>query len=105
MKKDFSKVSPKMGIVGGSVVAYLVKCCRTNCKCSVGELHGPYFYRYWREKGKRYKQYIKREDVEAINLACTNYRKQHHQTKQLKTQQLAQWRRLKAQLKELSNNE
>ncbi|MFQ5795497.1 MAG: DUF6788 family protein [Candidatus Bipolaricaulia bacterium] len=29
-----------------------VRCGKPNCKCTKGELHGPYWYAYWRE-GKR----------------------------------------------------
>lgn len=38
-----------------------VKCGKKKCKCARGELHGPYWYAYWRE-GKRVKsKYIGKE--------------------------------------------
>jgi hypothetical protein len=33
----------------GTVVAQYVRCGNRNCKCSRGKLHGPYWYRYWRD--------------------------------------------------------
>lgn len=35
-----------------------VKCGKEGCKCGVGELHGPYWYAYWREGGKLRSKYI-----------------------------------------------
>lgn len=32
----------------------LIKCGKKTCKCAKGELHGPYWYAYWRD-GKRVK--------------------------------------------------
>ena len=34
-----------------------VKCGKTGCKCAEGDLHGPYWYEYWREGGKVRKKY------------------------------------------------
>jgi uncharacterized protein DUF6788 len=43
-----------------------VRCGRDNCRCARGELHGPYYFRYWREgtlgRRKLRKEYIKRQD-------------------------------------------
>ena len=35
-----------------------IKCGKKNCKCAAGELHGPYWYAYWREGGKVKSRYI-----------------------------------------------
>ena len=34
-----------------------VKCGKAGCKCANGDLHGPYWYEYWREGGKVRKKY------------------------------------------------
>ncbi len=34
-----------------------VKCGKAGCKCAAGDLHGPYWYEYWREGGKVRKKY------------------------------------------------
>jgi len=36
----------------------MVRCGKKVCKCSKGELHGPYWYAYWTENGKTRSQYI-----------------------------------------------
>ena len=44
----------------------LIRCGKLGCKCAGenGELHGPYWYAYWREDGKLKSRYIgKRLDV------------------------------------------
>jgi len=38
-----------------------VKCGKKGCKCERGELHGPYWYRYYREGGKLKSVYIGKE--------------------------------------------
>jgi len=35
-----------------------VRCGKDICKCADGNLHGPYWYAYWSEKGKTRSQYI-----------------------------------------------
>jgi hypothetical protein len=36
----------------------LVRCGKQDCKCAAGELHGPYWYAYWREGGRTKSQYV-----------------------------------------------
>jgi hypothetical protein len=33
----------------GTVIRQYAKCGRPDCRCAQGELHGPYFYRVWRD--------------------------------------------------------
>lgn len=35
-----------------------VRCGKRNCRCSRGELHGPYWYAYWTEGGKTRSEYV-----------------------------------------------
>jgi hypothetical protein len=58
----------------GAVCAQWVKCGKPGCKCARGELHGPYYYRFWREGGRLRKAYVKREDLEATRAACDRRR-------------------------------
>lgn len=58
------------GMLPGTVHVQWVRCGRANCRCSHGQLHGPYHYRFWREGGRLRKQYVKRSDVEAVTAAC-----------------------------------
>jgi len=70
-------LQPKM--LDGYVRAERVRCGKENCKCSRGELHGVYFYRYTWDAGRRRKSYVKRSDVEQIRAACAEYRKVQRQ--------------------------
>jgi hypothetical protein len=52
----------------------MVRCGKSNCKCSKGELHGPYFYhRTWSGETHQ-RRYIKLADVLEMAQACENYR-------------------------------
>ena len=35
-----------------------VRCGKPNCKCAEGELHGPYWYEYWKEDGRSKSIYL-----------------------------------------------
>jgi hypothetical protein len=39
----------------------LVRCGKEHCKCAGGELHGPYWYAYWKEGGRTRSKYIGKE--------------------------------------------
>ena len=54
----------------GVVLPQWIRCGKSNCRCALGELHGPYHYRFWRENGKLRKQYVKKADVDEIRARC-----------------------------------
>jgi hypothetical protein len=58
----------------GAVCRQWKRCGKAGCKCSCGALHGPYFYRFWREDGRLRKAYVKSADVQAVRAACDDYR-------------------------------
>ena len=72
-KTKNQSLQPKM--LDGYVRAERVRCGKANCKCSRGELHGVYFYRYTWDEGRRRKTYIKRSEVEQVRAACAEYRR------------------------------
>lgn len=59
----------------GSVHAIRTRCGKPNCRCRAGQLHGPYFVRYWREQGRLRRQYLRPADVEQIRERCEQWRK------------------------------
>ena len=65
----------------GVVCSHMVRCGKLNCKCQRGELHGPYYYRFWREDGKLRKQYVPRSQLEAIRLCCSRRRLAQQETR------------------------
>ena len=71
-----SKLAPKKipELLPGQVEARMVKCGKQGCKCSRGELHGPYFYHRTWDQNKRLKTYIRLSDVTRTVLACKLHR-------------------------------
>ena len=63
-----SKTLPKME--AGSIHAQFVRCGRPGCRCAAGRLHGPYFYRFWREAGRLRKAYVLRSQLDDVRTAC-----------------------------------
>ena len=49
-----------------AVCAQYVKCGKPNCKCALGQFHGPYFAAFWKENGRIRKRYIRLADVEQM---------------------------------------
>jgi hypothetical protein len=50
----------------GTVVAQWVKCGTQDCHCARGELHGPYWYRFYRDGSKVRKDYVRPAELEAV---------------------------------------
>ena len=48
---------------GGSYVLQKVRCGKPTCRCARagGELHGPYWYLYWKKDGKTKSRYVGKE--------------------------------------------
>ena len=42
----------------GVLVSEYVRCGKKNCKCNIGQLHGPYYYHYFYSNGKLKKRYV-----------------------------------------------
>ena len=56
-------------IEAGTLHEQFVRCGRPGCRCADGRLHGPYFYRFWREAGRLRKAYVPRSQLEAVRAA------------------------------------
>lgn len=52
-----------------------VKCGRRPCKCDRDSLHGPYWYLFWRERGRLRKQYLRAADGERMRLELARRRR------------------------------
>lgn len=59
----------------GTVHAQWVTCGKPGCKCARGELHGPYWYRFERVKGRLHKRYIPRAELDAVRVRCEEHRR------------------------------
>ena len=99
---------PKM--LPGAVIGGRKKCGRPNCRCADGEqLHGPYYYRYWREGGRLRRQYVKRTNLESVRAACEATRAEHRAERawlgELQATVRAnneRWRRMRDTLREMA---
>lgn len=67
MRNDSSSL-PKT--LAGVVCQQFVRCGRANCRCRLGQPHGPYFYRFWRDRGRLRKAYVRRADVTRVRAEC-----------------------------------
>lgn len=57
--------------LAGTVQTQFVRCNRPGCRCAAGRLHGPYFYRFWREAGRLRKEYVPQNRLAEVRAACT----------------------------------
>lgn len=57
----------------GSLRAEYRRCGKAGCRCAGGEpedLHGPYWYRYWRDDdGRQHKAYVRRSELDQVRAA------------------------------------
>ena len=77
MEIDIEEALPK--IMKGSVHTQFVRCGKQNCRCARGELHGPYFYHYFRDGAVLSKRYLKASEVEEVRAACLARQKNEQQ--------------------------
>lgn len=54
----------------GEICEQFIRCGKQGCRCQNGQLHGPYYYRIWREGKTVRKVYVKASDREAVKAAC-----------------------------------
>lgn len=72
MRKPLPKTAEIPDYLPGEVHTQKVKCGKANCHCASGKPHLAY-YRFWREKGKLHKAYVRRADLEAVKNACRRW--------------------------------
>ena len=88
------KTLPKM--LPGTVHAQWFRCGKPACRCARGELHGPYYFRFWRESGKLRKVYVRPAELDEIRARCQARR----QARAAVAAGWAQWRALAGQVRE-----
>ena len=73
--------SPEIEKLPGTVCAPYQKCGRPDCECaSGGKVHGPYWYRFWRDgMGKLHKTYVRKAGLERERTACAARQKEEQQ--------------------------
>jgi len=68
---------PKTEALPGSLHAEWKRCGKPSCRCTRGELHGPYWYRRWRESHRQRRQYITGRDLERVKAELSQYQELH----------------------------
>ncbi len=96
------KTLPKM--LPGVVCVQWKRCGRLSCKCTQGALHGPYYYRFWRDRGRLRKAYVRRSDVDAVRAACAAERQSKRAQRWSFAQASKELQRLVAVLKEMQKH-
>lgn len=94
---EIKSQEPLPNFLPGVVCKQFVRCGRSNCRCAAGELHGPYFYRFWREGGRLRKAYVNRSDLDAVRARCAARQQQRRQL----TAGWQEWRSLMKLLRDL----
>lgn len=70
-----------------------------------GPKHGPYYARYWWHDGRRYKRYVRQQDVVAAQASCTQRRaSERDERAQAETAHRA-WREVRELLRGIEHGE
>jgi hypothetical protein len=99
-QKKIENETPKIEPLRGFIEARYVKCGRSNCHCATSKGHGPYHYLIYKRGGRKFKRYIKRDELPVI-AACIEERRQR--TKKLiefNREAKLRWKTWKARLRE-----
>ncbi len=91
---------PKTGVL----CSQWVRCGRPTCRCVRGELHGPYCYLFWRERGRLQKGYIRMADVPSVRAASEKRRQQRRADRAAVRAGRLEWRGMLALIREVERH-
>ena len=77
MSRKTCRTPRKIEPLPGSLSATHQRCGKRGCRCSRGELHGPYWSRFWRESGRRRRQYVREADLDVVRAGIAEWRRLH----------------------------
>jgi hypothetical protein len=80
----------------GVVRPQWVRCGKPRCRCALGQLHGPYPYRFWREAGRLKQAYVRPDDLDRVRAQC-QARQQFRREMRAWWQE---WRRIASRIRE-----
>jgi hypothetical protein len=98
MKIKSGQMLPKT--LPAALCTQYVRCGKPACRCARGQLHGPYFYCFWREEGKLKKAYVRIADVDRVREVCQANR----HARQLLHFDFDLWRSLQLELREVESH-
>lgn len=82
VKKESNQVLPKTeeaSPLPGAICAQWIRCGHPGCKCARGELHGPYYYRFYRVNGRQHKAYVRPGDLDTARAAIAERKRKNRQ--------------------------
>ena len=97
--------SPKTLPKRGAICQQWVRCGRPGCRCSRGDLHGPYAYLFSREGGKLRKRYIRLDAAPSVQAACIDRREEERRAREALQAWWEKWRLLRRNLREVSSDD
>ncbi len=97
---ESAKALPKTG----ALCPQWVRCGKSSCHCAGGDLHGPYWYLFWRQGGRLRKRYIRAADVDAVRAACPAERERLRRWRRVKRAAQRQYRELLPLLREIERD-
>ena len=100
-RKKVTEKVPKIALLPGYLRAQFIKCGRSNCHCRNSNGHGPYFYRVVTVRGKKWKQYVKKDELAEVQAGISERRRQLAEVRQINREARENWRTFKAQLRQL----
>lgn len=100
-EKKSRSFTRKIAPLRGGLVREMIRCGRPNCKCASGSLHGPYHYRVWMVQGRRYKTYVKKAELSAVQASINKCRQLLAEVRQVNREARENWGTFKAQLRQL----
>ena len=74
---DAGRSLPKVAPLRGSLQAEWKTCGTLTCRCTRGDLHGPYWSLRWREGGRQRRRYVKPSDLERVRAGLAEWRRLH----------------------------
>jgi len=73
------RVKPERGELLGFLHPEKKRCGKENCRCTSGreeDLHGPYYYRRWRdEEGNQRREYVPRDETDEVRARIEKRRR------------------------------
>lgn len=77
------------------------RCGKARCRCTRGELHGPYHYRFPRVGGRLQKRYVRLAEVDAAREASRTQRNAGQERRRTNSATWETWRELAKSVREV----
>ena len=88
----------------GVVLPQYVRCSKPSCRCNSRkpeDLHGPYFYRFFRAGGRLRKTYVPRHLLDDVRAACRRRQQREREQRHRRAESQTLLRSLREQTRQL----